>query len=166
MVVTMRAYEGEYGLRLIGCSKGEELADLLGDQLECRALGRLNHTRHVRPVPRIATLSVATRAGAMASDSGLIITHMDVEKRSATTPDVTVVIPTHNRPALLIEALESVADQDRPAPYQLLEMGEFGLQTEFGPGDVGGRWYEDIDGITGISAGDHFFLCPLLGPGR
>ena len=40
---------------------------------------------------------------------------MDVEKQSTTTPDVTVVIPTHNRHALLMEALESVADQDWPS---------------------------------------------------
>lgn len=54
--------------------------------------------------------------------------------------------------------------------WQLLEMGgPTGLQTEFGPGDAGhfgGRWYMDIDGVPGISEGDHFFLCPLLGPGR
>ena len=52
--------------------------------------------------------------------------------------------------------------------WQLLEMGDNGLQTEFGPGDVGyfgGRWFEDMDGDRLPSAGDHFFLCPLLGPG-
>jgi len=53
--------------------------------------------------------------------------------------------------------------------WQLLEAGgPTGLQTEFGPGDVGyfgGRWYEDIDEVPGPSEGDHFFLCPLLGPG-
>jgi hypothetical protein len=42
------------------------------------------------------------------------------------------------------------------------------LTTEFGPGDVGyygGRWFQDLnhDGVP--SDGDHFFLCPLLGPG-
>ena len=53
--------------------------------------------------------------------------------------------------------------------WQELEMaGPTGLQTEFGPGDVGyfgGRWFEDMDGDHLPSAGDHFFLCPLLGPG-
>ena len=52
--------------------------------------------------------------------------------------------------------------------WQLLEMGDHGLQTEFGPGDVGyfgGRWFEDMDGDRLPSEGDHFFLCPLLGPG-
>ena len=42
------------------------------------------------------------------------------------------------------------------------------LTTQYGPGDdgyFGGRWFVDInnDGIP--SDGDHFFLCPLLGPG-
>ena len=40
---------------------------------------------------------------------------MEAERQSATTPDVTVVIPTHNRHLLLMEALESVADQDWPS---------------------------------------------------
>jgi hypothetical protein len=61
-----------------------------------------------------------------------------------------------------------------PLPYngtsnwQLLEMTESGLQTEFGPGDTGyfgGRWYVETDDVEGASEGDHFFLCPLLGPG-
>jgi hypothetical protein len=50
-------------------------------------------------------------------------------------------------------------------PFQVLEMGPNGLQTEFGKGDrgyVGGRWVEDIDG-DGIP---HYFVCPLLGQGR
>lgn len=52
--------------------------------------------------------------------------------------------------------------------WQLLEVGPHGLQTEFGPGDVGyfgGRWFMDMDGDRLPSEGDHFFLCPLLGPG-
>lgn len=49
--------------------------------------------------------------------------------------------------------------------FQLLENG----QTEFGPGDpgyLGGRWWEDVNGNGVQDEGDHFFLCPLLGPGR
>jgi hypothetical protein len=49
--------------------------------------------------------------------------------------------------------------------FQLLENG----QTEFGPGDpgyLGGRWWEDLNGNGVQDEGDHFFLCPLLGPGR
>ena len=49
--------------------------------------------------------------------------------------------------------------------FQLLENGE----TEFGPGDpgyLGGRWWEDLNGNDVQDADDHYFLCPLLGPGR
>jgi hypothetical protein len=50
-------------------------------------------------------------------------------------------------------------------PFQLLADGE----TEFGPGDpgyLGGRWWEDLNGDGIQDAGDHYFLCPLLPPGR
>jgi hypothetical protein len=49
--------------------------------------------------------------------------------------------------------------------FQKLEDGK----TEFGPGDpgyLGGRWWEDLNGNGIQDAGDHFFLCPLLPPGR
>lgn len=51
-------------------------------------------------------------------------------------------------------------------PFQLLEEGANGLQTEFGPGDpgyLGGRWMIDGDGDGEI---DTYFSCPLLPPGR
>ena len=44
-----------------------------------------------------------------------------------------------------------------------------GLQTEFGPGEpghLGGRWWIDVNGDSMMDAGDKYFLCPLLGPGR
>ena len=50
-------------------------------------------------------------------------------------------------------------------PFQLLEDGT----TEFGPGDpgyLGGRWWEDLNDNGIQDEGDHFFLCPLLPPGR
>jgi hypothetical protein len=49
--------------------------------------------------------------------------------------------------------------------FQLLVNG----QTEFGPGQpgyLGGRWWEDVNGNGEQDSGDHFFLCPLLPPGR
>ena len=49
--------------------------------------------------------------------------------------------------------------------FQLLANG----QTEFGPGQpgyLGGRWWEDVNGNNVQDSGDHFFLCPLLPPGR
>lgn len=53
-------------------------------------------------------------------------------------------------------------------PFQKLEVGPNGLQTEFGPGDqgyVGGRWWMDTNENDEMDPGDHYFLCPLLGPG-
>jgi hypothetical protein len=50
-------------------------------------------------------------------------------------------------------------------PFQRLTNGT----TEFGPGDpgyLGGRWWEDLNENGVQDAGDHFFLCPLLPPGR
>ena len=50
-------------------------------------------------------------------------------------------------------------------PFQLLQMGAGGLETQYGPGDtnyLGGRWMEDFDGDGQF----HYFACPLLGPGR
>ena len=49
--------------------------------------------------------------------------------------------------------------------FQLLVNGT----TAFGPGDagyLGGRWWEDLNQNGIQDAGDHFFLCPLLPPGR
>ena len=49
--------------------------------------------------------------------------------------------------------------------FQLLTNG----QTEFGPGQpgyLGGRWWEDSNGNGTQDTEDHFFLCPLLPPGR
>lgn len=53
--------------------------------------------------------------------------------------------------------------------FQQLIPGENGLSTEFGPGTpghLGGRWWVDLNEDDVMDAGDHFFLCPLLGPGR
>ena len=49
--------------------------------------------------------------------------------------------------------------------FQLLTNG----QTEFGPGQpgyLGGRWWEDLNGNGFQDPDDHYFLCPLLPPGR
>jgi hypothetical protein len=49
--------------------------------------------------------------------------------------------------------------------FQLIADGK----TEFGPGHsgyLGGRWWEDVNGNGIQDADDHFFLCPLLPPGR
>ena len=52
--------------------------------------------------------------------------------------------------------------------YECEVGGTVGLCTEFGPGDFGhygGRWWVD-DGDGVMNESDHFFSCPLLGPGR
>lgn len=64
-----------------------------------------------------------------------------------------------------------LADLPPNGRFQQLKPGEgpSGLATEFGPGDVGylgGRWWIDINDNGYQDAGDAFFLCPLLGPGR
>jgi len=44
-----------------------------------------------------------------------------------------------------------------------------GLTSEYGPGQpghLGGRWWIDENGDDVMDAGDKYFLCPLLGPGR
>src|SRR5215208_4815070 len=49
--------------------------------------------------------------------------------------------------------------------FQLLTDGV----TEFGPGEpgyLGGRWWEDLNGNGIQDPDDHYFLCPLLPPGR
>lgn len=66
---------------------------------------------------------------------------------------------------------DSIVVTDLPAKgnFQQLIPGENGLQTEFGPGEVGhlgGRWWIDVNADGEMNVGDKFFLCPLLGPGR
>jgi hypothetical protein len=66
---------------------------------------------------------------------------------------------------------DSIVGPELPprGPFQKLEAGPMGLQTEFGPGDrgyVGGRWWLDANGNDEMDDGDLFFSCPLLGPGR
>ena len=49
--------------------------------------------------------------------------------------------------------------------FQRIEDG----QTEFGPGEpgyLGGRWWEDTNHNGEQDPDDHYFLCPLLPPGR
>ncbi len=54
--------------------------------------------------------------------------------------------------------------------FQKLEPGgDSGLMTQWGPGDRnyrGGRWWMDVNKNGEMDDGDHYFSCPLLGPGR
>jgi hypothetical protein len=52
---------------------------------------------------------------------------------------------------------------------ELRPMEDGPSHTDFGPGDpgyLGGRWWVDENGNGEMDAEDHYFLCPLLGPGR
>ncbi|UCF13421.1 MAG: hypothetical protein JSW06_03970 [Thermoplasmatales archaeon] len=54
--------------------------------------------------------------------------------------------------------------------FQELYIGPMGLTTMYGPGDTqynGGRWWFDVNGndIMDPEGTDHYFGCPLLGPG-
>lgn len=52
--------------------------------------------------------------------------------------------------------------------FQKIYGGPMGPTTDYGPGDVGylgGRWWSDTNDNDVMDEGDHFFLCPLLGPG-
>ena len=55
-------------------------------------------------------------------------------------------------------------------PFQMLNPNHpNGLATMVGPGDagyLGGRWWVDVNGDGQMDGGDHYFSCPLLGPGR
>ena len=94
--------------------------------------------------------------------------------------------------ALVVAAIASAAPGGRPASTGVIYVTSQGLYydtfaatdplpmhgtfqllvngtTEFGPGDpgyLGGRWWEDLNANGVQDSGDHFFLCPLLGPGR
>ena len=53
--------------------------------------------------------------------------------------------------------------------FQQLVPDENGLSTDYGPGEVGhlgGRWWVDVNENQRMDKNDHYFLCPLLGPGR
>lgn len=54
--------------------------------------------------------------------------------------------------------------------FQKLYLGPMGLTTMYGYGDTeyrGGRWWLDLNGndIMDPEGTDHYFGCPLLGPG-
>ena len=56
------------------------------------------------------------------------------------------------------------------ASFQLLDPTTTPANTPYGPGDVGyrgGRWWVDVNGNHEMDPEgiDHYFLCPLLGPG-
>ena len=74
---------------------------------------------------------------------------------------------------LFFDAVIAADPLPMKGPFQLLyeceAHGVVGLCTEFGPGDFGfygGRWWVDLNENGYMDEDDHFFSCPLLGPGR
>ena len=70
---------------------------------------------------------------------------------------------------LWYDSIVVVPDLPFKGNFQQLIPTEMGLTTEFGPGEVGhlgGRWWIDLNDDQTMDAGDKYFLCPLLGPGR
>jgi len=62
-----------------------------------------------------------------------------------------------------------LTDLPQKGNFQQLIPSMNGLETEFGPGQpghLGGRWWVDVNNDSVMDAGDAYFLCPLLGPGR
>ena len=91
----------------------------------------------------VAVTASATPGGRAAATGTVFVTSQGLHYDTFVTRDP---IPMHGR-------------------FQLLMEGE----TEFGPGDpgyLGGRWWEDTNGNGVQDATDHYFHCPLLGPGR
>jgi hypothetical protein len=94
----------------------------------------------------VAVPAFAASGGRPGSDVVIYVTSQGLYYDSMVGPD----LPHHGR-------------------FQKLEVGSYGLQTEFGPGDqgfVGGRWWLDVNGNDEMDNGDKYFSCPLLGPGR
>ena len=82
--------------------------------------------------------------------------------------------PTHDRPVIYVTSqnlfYDSIVNGPLPpkGPFQKLEMGSHGLETDFGPGDpgyLGGRWWVDSNPNGIMDDDDTFFSCPLLGHG-
>ncbi|MDX1621538.1 MAG: hypothetical protein R3320_11135 [Nitriliruptorales bacterium] len=81
-----------------------------------------------------------------------------------------------NGPVIFVESqglyYDSIVTADplpQEGPFQELRVTDDGLVTDYGPGDTGyagGRWWVDVNGNGEMDDGDHYFSCPLLGPGR
>lgn len=120
------------------------------------------HTRFLAVLPALAL--AAGLASAAAQARGL-----------SNPPPGANPPPPQNGPQVYVTgqglAYDSIVLADLPneGPFQKLEMdGPTGLQTEFGPGDlgfVGGRWWVDANMNGDMDDEDVYFLCPLLGPG-
>jgi hypothetical protein len=104
-----------------------------------------------QPIPSVAAMSSAPRQADAASPA----------RFGGRTPGVVYVTSQ----GLYYDTFVVKDPLPMRGKFQLLSNG----QTEFGPGQpgyLGGRWWVDVNGNGVQDSGDHFFLCPLLPPGR
>lgn len=108
----------------------------------------------------LATLSVSLLVLAVASVA---------EARGRGNPNPAPVVYVTGQ-GLYFDSIVTADPLPPQGRFQKLEMGPGGrIQTRFGPGDrgyLGGRWWMDTNNNDRQDAEDHYFLCPLLGPGR
>ena len=111
----------------------------------------------------LKVLSVVVLAGSAMITSSAAFANNDRDSGRGTGPVIYVTSQGMFFDSIVLTDLPMQGD------FQQLVPTENGLTTEFGPGDVGhrgGRWWIDVNGDSVMDAGDKYFLCPLLGPGR
>lgn len=107
-------------------------------------------------------------AGAAVGQSGALTTGTSSSLRQGKGPLARPVVYVRSQ-GLFYDSIVTADPLPMRGPFQKLEMGPNGLETDFGPGDpgyLGGRWWEDLNGNGEMDEADHFFICPLMGPGR
>lgn len=109
-----------------------------------------------------ATLSVTLLIAVLVSTA---VTYADKTHGRPHTDGVIYVISQ----GLYYDTFGTADPLPNEGPFQKLYPGVPTPATLYGPGDpgyVGGRWWIDVNEDGERDEGDHFFACPLLGPGR
>jgi hypothetical protein len=95
----------------------------------------------------------------LASVVGLLLLAGLATARFGPHPAPTIYVYGGNNPGTCYQSIVTADPLPNKGPFQLLEDGgPTGLQTEFGPGDVGyvgGRWFKP-------GRPNEYFSCPLL----
>lgn len=112
----------------------------------------------------LSTASIATMIGVATLVAASYSYAKDREKGRGTGPTVYVTSQ-----GLYYDSIVVADPLPQKGRFQQLIPSENGLETEFGPGEVGhlgGRWWIDLNEDEEMDESDNYFLCPLLGPGR